>query len=219
MYQYLLFDLDGTLTDSEEGIRNCILYAFDYYNISNRDDDFINQFIGPPLTVSFQQFCGFSEEKAQEAAAKYRERFATIGLFENRAYDGVVSMLKDLKAAGKTIALATSKPEVYVFPIIEKYGISPYIDVPVGATLDDSRSKKTDVIREALRQLGITTEEQRKQVLMIGDRNHDILGARECGLDSLGCGWGYAKKGELQEAGATYIVDTVKEASAFLLTH
>lgn len=219
MYQYLLFDLDGTLTDSEEGIRNCVLHAFDYYNISNRDDTFINQFIGPPLTVSFQQFCGFSEEKAKEAATKYRERYATVGLFENRAYDGVVDMLKELKTAGKTIAIATSKPEVYMFPIIEKYGLSPYIDVPVGATLNDSRSKKPDVIREALHRLDITTEEQRKQVLMIGDRNHDILGARECGLDSLGCGWGYAKKGELQEAGATYIIDTVKEATEFLLTH
>lgn len=219
MYQYLLFDLDGTLTDSEEGIRNCILHAFDYCGISDYDDNFINQFIGPPLMVSFQQLCGFSEEKAKEAVAKYRERYATIGLFENRAYDGIVAMLKELKAAGKTIALATSKPEVYMFPIIERFELSPYVDVPVGATLDESRSKKPDVIREALRRLHITTEEQKKQILMIGDRNHDILGAKECGLDSLGCGWGYAKEGELQTAGATYIIDTVAEASQFLLTH
>ncbi len=219
MYQTLLFDLDGTLTDSKEGIINCVIYALDYYGITNRSDSFLNQFIGPPLTQSFQQFCGFDEEKAKEAAAKYRERFSTIGLFENRPYEGAVDMLRELKQAGKTIALATSKPEVFMKKIIARYGLAPYIDHPVGATLDDSRSKKSDVILEALRQCGITTEEQKKNCLMIGDRFHDIRGAKETNLDSLGCAWGYAKEGELKEAGATYICETIKEATNFLLSH
>lgn len=217
MYEYLLFDLDGTLTDSQEGILNCIIYTLDYYGIPNRDPDFLNQFVGPPLTVSFQQFCGFDKKKAQEAAAKYRERFSTIGLFENSAFPGAVDMLKTLKEAGKTIALSTSKPEVFTLRIIERYGLAPYIDNPVGATLDGTREKKADVIREALRQLNIDTPEKMRQTVMIGDRNHDILGAKECHLDSIGCRWGYAKEGELEEAGATYIFDSIPELTRFLV--
>lgn len=217
MYQNLLFDLDGTLTDSKPGIINCIIYALEYYGIENRDPAFLNQFVGPPLTVSFHDFCGFDEAKAIEAAAKYRERFSTIGLFENSAYEGAVEMLKTLKAAGKKIALATSKPEIYTLQIIEKYDLAPYIDYPVGATLDDSRAKKVDVIKEALRQMNITSEEDMKRTIMIGDRNHDINGANAFGLDSIGCGWGYAEPGELEEAGATYVFSTIEETTKFLL--
>ena len=218
MYKYLLFDLDGTLTDSKEGIINCIIYALDYYGIENREPEFLNQFVGPPLTVSFQQFCGFTEEKAVEAAAKYRERFSTIGLFENRAYEGAVEMLKTLKNAGKTIALSTSKPELYTLQVIKKYGLAPYIDCPVGATMDTTREKKPDVIREALKQLNIDNKEKLKQAVMIDDRYLDIDGAKECGIDSIGCGWGYSEEGELKNAGATHIFDTIPELTQFLLS-
>jgi phosphoglycolate phosphatase len=217
MYQYLLFDLDGTLTDSKPGIINCVSYALDYFGIENRDPAFLNQFVGPPLTVSFRDFCGFDEAQAKAAAAKYRERYSTVGLFENAAFDGAVEMLKQLKTAGKTIALSTSKPEAFATQIIERYGLAPYIDNPVGATMDTSRQDKPDVIREALRQLEIDTPEKRAQTVMIGDRNHDILGAQECGLDSIGCGWGYAEQGELADAQATYIFDTIPELTEFLL--
>lgn len=217
MFQYILFDLDGTLTDSKPGILNCIRYALDYMQYTDYNDAFLNQFVGPPLMVSFQQFCGFSEEQATIATNKYRERFATIGIFENAAYEGAVSMLKNLKSAGKTIALATSKPEEYTLRIIERYGLAPYIDEPVGATMDGSREKKPDVIREALQRLNLTTPEQFAQTVMIGDRFYDIEGAKECNLASIGCNWGYSDPLELEQAGATYIADNIPQLTTLLL--
>ena len=216
MYQYLLFDLDGTLTDSKPGILNCVRYALNHMHYTNYNDQFLNQFIGPPLMVSFQQFCGFDEETAAIATAKYRERFSTIGLFENAVYDGALDMLKTLKQAGKTIALSTSKPELYTFQIIERFGIAQYVDEPVGATMDQTREKKVDVIKETLHRLAIDTPEKRAQTIMIGDRFHDILGAKECGLDSIGCRWGYSDPMELENAGATYIFDTISQLTNFL---
>ena len=217
MYQHLLFDLDGTLTDSKPGILNCIRYALDYMQYTDYDSQFLNQFVGPPLMVSFQQFCGFSEEQATTATAKYRERFSTIGIFENAAYEGAAEMLKTLKNAGKTIALATSKPEEYTLRIIERYGLAPYIDEPVGATMDGTREKKPDVIREALKRLNLSTPEQLSQTIMIGDRFYDIEGAKECQLASIGCNWGYGEPDELENAGATYVVNSISELTKLLL--
>ena len=216
MFQYLLFDLDGTLTDSKPGIINCIRYALDYMQYPYTED-FLDQFVGPPLMVSFQKFCGFSEADATRATAKYRERFSTKGLYENAVFDGVKEMLKELKNTGKTIALSTSKPELYTFEIIKHFSLVDYIDEPVGATMDGTRENKDDVIKEAMRRLDINTPEKRAQTVMIGDRFYDIEGAKKCGLQSIGCRWGYAQEKELEQAGADYIAETIKDLTTLLL--
>lgn len=217
MYDTLLFDLDGTLTDSKPGIINCVKYALNAFGITQYSEEWLNQFVGPPLMTSFQEFLGFDEEKAARATEKYRERFSTIGIFENAAFDGAVTMLKQLKQAGKQIGLSTSKPEEFTLRIIEKYGLAPYIDEPVGASMDGSREKKSDVINEALKRFHIDTPEKRNRTIMIGDRKYDILGAKECGLKSIGCMWGYAQAGELEEAGADHLISSIPELTDFLL--
>ncbi len=210
MKDILLFDLDGTLTDPKEGITKCVQYALAYYDIEVDDLNELLCFIGPPLIESFQMFYGFDKEKAEEATAKYRERFKDIGIFENRIYEGVIDLLKACKTAGKTLCLATSKPEIFAVRILEKYGMAEYFDEAVGSTLDGSINAKDEVIREAFRRLGID-DTKKAEVIMIGDRKHDILGAKKCGIESIGVSFGYAEEGELEAAGAEYIVETMEE--------
>jgi len=217
MYDYILFDLDGTLTDPKEGITRCVAYALEHFGIHEDNLDALTNFIGPPLVDSFQEFYGFDEEKALEAVAKYRERFAPIGVFENRVYPGIDSMLKALTDAGKILALATSKPWVFAEKILEKYELAPYFKVVVGAELDGRRNAKSEVIAEALSQLGITNETL-SRCIMVGDRRQDINGAKANAIDSLGVRIGYAEPGELEAAGATYIADTVEEMRKMLLS-
>ena len=226
---YVLFDLDGTLTDPKEGITKCVQYALADFGIMEPDLDALTCFIGPPLLQSFREYYGFDEEKAKSAVAKYRERFSTIGLFENSVFDGVHEMLEKLKENGKVICLATSKPEVYAKKIIEKYGVHQYFDIIVGSELDGRRTNKREVIEEVLRQASVKAESDavsinakpmeniRKKAIMVGDRHHDIDGAKACRMESIGVRFGYAEPGELEEAGATYIVDTVKELEKLLL--
>ena len=160
---------------------------------------------------SFQMFYGFSEEKAEEAVVKYRERFKDIGIFENGVYDGVLELLKACKAAGKTIGLATSKPEEFARRILDKYGMAEYFDEITGSTMDGRINAKGDVIMEAFRRMGIDGPDKKERVIMVGDRKHDIIGAKQCGIESIGVRFGYAEEGELEAAGADYIVDTVEE--------
>ena len=215
-YQYILFDLDGTLTDPEEGIINCVIYALEDVGIRVKDRKSLQCFIGPPLVNSFQEFYGMSQEEAKISTAKYRERYSQIGLFENRAYSGITAVLERLKKAGKTLAIATSKPEVYAVPIAEKYGLAPYLANICGSELDGSRDEKWDVIEEVLKRLSIT---DRSLVLMVGDRKNDVIGAKKCGIDCLGVYYGYAEPGELERAGADYVVDTVEEMGEFIAKH
>lgn len=210
--KYILFDLDGTLTDPKEGITKCVQYALKAFGIE-READELMCFIGPPLKEQFMAYANMNEEEAVKAVEKYRERFAPIGVFENRAYDGAVNMLGTLKDAGKILALATSKPQIFADQIIKKYGIEPYLSVSVGSELDGTRTRKSEVIEEAIRRLGADKED----CIMIGDREHDIIGAKEAGIKSVGVRFGYAAQGELENAGADYIVDDIVSLTELLL--
>lgn len=218
MVTYLLFDLDGTLTDPKEGITRCVQYALKFFGIDEPDLDRLTRFIGPPMIHSFKEFYHFDEDKARAALEKYRERFNTVGIFENGVFEGIPQMLKELKAHGKIVALATSKPEIQAVRILEKYGLKQYFDVVVGSELDGTRGEKADVIREVFARLNLASSKQ-GQALMIGDRKYDIIGAKACGLHSVGVRFGYAEENELEKAGADYIVESVEDLKSFLLNH
>lgn len=218
MYQYLFFDLDGTLTDPKEGITKCVQYALHHFGIEEPDLDKLEPFIGPPLIQSFMEYYGLTEEQAREGVVKYRERFRDIGIFENRVFDGIPEMLGALQRQGKKLVIASSKPEEFVLRILEKFQLRSYFCQVVGATMDEKRTAKAEVIQEAFQRLQVT-EEMKGSILMIGDRRHDAEGAQICGIDCLGTYIGYAEPGELEAANATYIVHSVKEMSEFLQAH
>lgn len=205
MYQYILFDLDGTLTDPGLGITNSVRYALNKFGIEAPDRAALYRFIGPPLLDSFVEFYGFSEAKGALAVQYYREYFGDRGLYENQVYPGVPELLSALKGMGRTLLLATSKPEEYAVEILKHFHLDQYFDFVAGATMDGSRSKKADVIAHAL-DLGRVA--RRSGAVMVGDREHDILGAARMELDSIGVLYGYGSEGELRAAGADYIVKT-----------
>lgn len=204
MYDVILFDLDGTLTDTGLGVTNAAAYALEQYGITVLDRTELERFVGPPLHESFMRFYGFSEEQAFEAVEVYREYYRDKGLFENTIYNGMEAVLKQLSEAGKTLLVATSKPEVFARRILEKLGIADYFTYIAGANLDGTRTKKAEVIAYALREGGI---EDGTKAVMVGDREYDIFGAREFGMDSIGVLFGYGSRGELEAAGATYIAE------------
>lgn len=215
MYQYLLFDLDGTLTDPKEGITKSVQHALRHFGIEVEDPDTLTPYIGPPLIPSFMEFHGLSREQAEEALMVYRERLSTVGLFENEVLEGVPEMLRSLKEKRRFVAVASSKPEEYVRRILDHFDLLQFFDEVVGASMDEKRSAKKDIIEEALLRMGKASGD--KSILMIGDRKHDVEGARLCNLDSLGVYTGFAPEGELEEAGATYVFHTIGEMAAFLL--
>ena len=212
-YPYIFFDLDGTLTDPGEGIVNCVRYALESFGMHETDDAKLTRFIGPPLIQSFRDYYGFDEEQAALAVAKYRERFSTVGLFENHVYDGIYDVLKTLIEGGHTLVLATSKPKVFADRIMEKYGLAPYFTLMCGSELDGTRVNKKEVIDYAIELLACP----RDGVIMVGDRKHDILGAAQCGVASCGVRYGYAEAGELEAAGADFIVDAPSELVPVLM--
>lgn len=208
MINTVLFDLDGTLTDPGEGITNSVAYALEKYGIEVSDKRELYKFIGPPLKDSFMKYYGFSEEKAEEAIVYYREYFRDKGIFENKVYEGVEDMLKKLHADGKKIVLATSKPEEFAVRILEHFDLKKYFDVAAGASMDSSRSKKGDVIAYAI---SLCAGFDKNTTVMIGDREHDIIGAKENGLKSIGVLYGYGSEEELRKNGADYIVATPED--------
>jgi len=216
MYRYIFFDLDGTMTDSQEGIFNCIRYALDKLGEPVPEESVLRSFIGPPLHVSFARFCGFAEEKAYRAVDLFRERYAPVGQFENRAAPGMAELCQRLKARGFHLALASSKPEEMCTAICERFGYTPYLEVIVGSAPGKDWEKK-EIIREAMRRMGLS-EADKPQILMVGDRKHDVLGARECGIDCVGVEFfGYAAPGELEEAGAVAVVNSTEALEALIL--
>ncbi|HFR3591067.1 HAD family hydrolase [Streptococcus suis] len=214
MYQTILFDLDGTLTDSGQGILNSVAYALEKMGIEEPDAANLNQFIGPPLYESFSRFYQLSPEDTQSAVDAFRVYFKEKGMFENQLYPGIIPLLEELRTAGKTLVIATSKPEIFAKQILEHFGIAHYFDVIAGASLDSSRISKADVIGYAINQL----EAFPKQAVMIGDREHDIEGARMHQLPAIGVLYGYGNKQEFEKAGATMIVETVQDLKRVLLT-
>ena len=208
MYEYLFFDLDGTVTDPGEGITNSVMYALGKFGIKVEDRSVLYPFIGPPLIESFEKYYGFSPEDAGRGVDMYREYYSVRGIFENRLYDGIERVFREQKERGKHIVLATLKPEPYAIKILAHFGVDGYFDLVRGAYLGHSRETKGDIIRSAMSSLGISAP---SSVLMIGDRENDITGAKENGVDSVGVLYGYGGYDELKNAGATYIVKTPEE--------
>lgn len=211
-FDTLLFDLDGTLTDSTEGIVRCLEYALERMGFDIPEDK--NKFLGPPLYRSFAEFCGMNEEQVNEAVRIFRERYSTVGLFENRVYDGVPEMLKRLRDGGKRIMVATSKPEVYAVRIFDRFGLSQFFEIVGGANINGTRNDKDEVIEYVLGKAGIS---DRSSVLMIGDRRQDVIGAHKTGLKCMGILWGFGSIEELTEAGADFIAETPIKAADMLL--
>ena len=218
MYKYIFFDLDGTLTDSKEGIFNCLRYAFETLGDSVPEEAVLRKFIGPPLQDSLVRYCGYDAERTAEAIRLFRERYAPIGKFENAPAPGLAEVCFRLKERGYRLAVASSKPEVMCVPICEKFGFAPAMETITGSP-PDVDWEKVDVVRETMRRMGLT-EADASEVLMVGDRKFDVLGAKQCGIDCVGVEFfGYAEPGELAEAGAVAVVSTAEALENFILNH
>lgn len=203
-FRYVLFDLDGTLTDPGIGITNSVMYALKQYNIVETDRKKLYPFIGPPLLESFQKYYGFSVSQANQAIEYYREYFCAGGIFENTVYEGIPEMLSELKRRGVYLALSTSKPYEFALEILQHFDLYQYFDHLGAATMDGRISRKEDVIHHLLDDLEI---EDKSCVLMVGDRDQDINGAKANNLASAGVLWGYGSFDELQDAGADYLLE------------
>lgn len=211
--KYYLFDLDGTLTDPKEGITKSVQYALEYYGVDVYDLDSLEKFIGPPLFEAFIEYYGFSEAASRGAIEKYRERYSKAGIFENALYPGIEDVLKKLLDTGKTLAVATSKPTFFADKILDYFGIAKYFAFVAGSELDGTRTKKFEVIKYALESLDVKNLDE---CVMIGDRMHDVLGAKEAGIESVGILYGYGSREELENAGAAYIVENIGELKRLL---
>ena len=214
--EYLLFDLDGTLTDPKEGITKSVQYALKHYGIWVDDLDSLCPFIGPPLKDSFQKYYGFPEEQAREAIQVYREYFSVKGWRENKVFPCIPEMLGELKAAGKKLYLATSKPEVFAKQILGLFGLTSCFEFIGGADLEETRVRKGDVIRYVVDTCGLSGKKE--QILMVGDREHDVLGAREQGIECVGVLFGYGDRTEMEECHAAYIAESVNELRKMLVS-
>lgn len=208
MYETILFDLDGTLTDPGTGITNSVTYALNKFGIEVKDKTELYKFIGPPLHESFEQYYGFSKEQAKTAVEYYREYYRDQGIFENLVYEGVEKLLKEMHDSGKTLIVATSKPELFAKKILEHFGLAKYFIYIAGANMDGTRTKKDEVIAYALEKGKIS---EYKTVVMVGDREHDVIGANKVGIDSIGVLFGYGDYDELKSAGATYIAECIED--------
>lgn len=214
MYQTILFDLDGTLTDPGIGITNSVAYALGKYGITVNDRSELYKFIGPPLQSSFERFYGFSKEDARAAMGYYREYYKDKGIYENVLYEGMAGFLKDLCDAGRTLLVATSKPEKFAIQILGHFGIEKYFTYVAGSNMDGTRVEKDEVIAYALKAGGIT---QLESAVMVGDREYDIVGAKKVGMDSIGVLFGYGSRQELEAAGATYLAKRLEDIQAVIV--
>lgn len=200
----ILFDLDGTLSDSAEGIINCATLALEYFNLPVPSREKMQVFIGPPLRDTFVEF-GVPKEQAEKAVEVYRSRYVPIGMYETKCYSGVKEMLEELKSKGYNLYVATSKPEEMSVKIMKYLGIYDYFDLVCGATLDKSRDSKADVIAYLLNQVNINN------AVMVGDTAFDVEGANQHGIKTVGVSWGYGNIEEMKNCGAVAIADTTKE--------
>lgn len=213
-WRYLLFDLDGTLTDPMLGITRSVQYALHRFGIEVDDLHTLCRFIGPPLKESFRDFYGMDDEQAAQAVAYTREYFAPRGIFENSLYEGIPELLTELQTAGGVLAMATSKPEPFARQIAEHLHLADRFTLIGGTTMDGTRTAKRDVVRYVLDTLGV---EEPSAAVMIGDRRYDIEGAAAEGIASIGVLWGYGSREELTGAGAGQIAETIPELRALLL--
>ena len=213
-YKTILFDLDGTLTDSAPGILNSVRYGCCRIGIPVPDEATLRRFLGPPLIDSFHNLCGLNDADTGCAVAAFREYFPDKGLFENEVYPGIPALLADLHARGCQLVLATSKPEEYARRIMEHFDLAQYFTAICGATLDETRTDKAEVIAYALDTIGLTGK---TGVVMVGDREHDVIGAKKNALPCIGALYGYGTREELRSAGAAAIADTVEDLHKLLL--
>lgn len=215
MIEYILMDLDGTITDPKLGITKSVQYALNFKGIRIEDLDSLCKFIGPPLKNSFMDFYGFNETDAEYLIEKYREYFKDTGIYENIVLEGMEELLHKLKSSGKKIITATSKPELFAQKILEHFHLEQYFEDICGATMDGSRSAKSEVIRYALQKNGI---QELSKVVMVGDRLHDIEGAKQVGIASVGVLYGYGSREELEKAGADRIAGSVPEVYDMIMS-
>ena len=213
MYQTILFDLDGTLTDSAPGVIHSVQYALNKYGITEAYEN-LQCFIGPPLIQSFQKVYGFGHEQAEEAVVYYREYYSAGGIFENEVYPGIKELLQDLKRAGKTLAVATSKPEFFAKQVLDHFGLTGYFDFIGGALMDETRTTKVEVLAYTLSEMKADPTAS----VMVGDREHDVLAAKDLGLDCIGVLYGYGSREELEVAGATAFADTPADVFRIVTT-
>jgi len=214
MKNIILFDLDGTLTDPGMGITNSVMYALRKYGIEEKREA-LYRFIGPPLKLSFMKYYSFSEERSEEAVVFYREYFKDKGIFENTVYPDIDDMLSQLKERGKSLILATSKPHIFAKRILEHFDLMKYFDLVSGSELNGDRVDKSEVISYALDNISLPS---RDSCVMVGDREHDIIGARKNGIMSVGVLYGYGDRNELEASRADRIVGSVAELKSLLLS-
>ena len=212
-YNHILFDLDGTLTDSAKGVTKSVQHALKQYGI-NASLEELKSFIGPPLHQSFMEVYGFSKQEAYRVVEYYRNYYSDVGIFENKVYPDIVELLENLNKSSKKVYLATSKPTFFAEKILKHFKLDHYFTTIAGSNLDGTRVEKKEVIARVL-------EENRMLIInesvMVGDRKHDIIGARAWNLDSIGVTYGYGSFKELQEAGSTMIAESVPELQKLLL--
>lgn len=209
----IFFDLDGTLTDPQEGITNSVAYALSKFGVEVADKTALRRFIGPPLIGAFREYYGFSQENAEKALAYYREYFAPKGIFENAVIEGIPELLSVLKKQGKRLYLATSKPEPFAIQILKHFALDGYFDGIYGSTMDETRTQKDAVIAYALTESGADKD----GTVMVGDRHHDVDGAKKNDMKSVGVLFGYGSREELLGAGADDIAETVEELQNILI--
>lgn len=213
MYKAILFDLDGTITESGEGITRSVQYALEKIGKPEPDLEKLRVFVGPPLLEQFMKHADLDEETGKQAVAFYRERYNETGIYENRVYPGIPELLGELRRKGYLLAVASSKPEHYVKHILDYFHLTEYFHEIVGSEMNGNRTKKSQVIEEALMRMGLSGH--RNQVLMVGDKEHDVFGAREAGIACVAVSYGYGSMEELQNAHPLRIVDSVQELLHF----
>lgn len=216
-YEVILFDLDGTVIDQGLGIVNSVMYALEKFNISVDNPKELHKFIGPPLHKSFEEFYGFSEEQAMKAVEYYREYYKDKGIYQTEIYNGIEDVLKELKDNQKIIALSTSKPQFFSEKILDFLKLTSYFDVIVGSNLDGTRTDKAEIIEYTISQCNAIKAVDISKVIIVGDRKHDIIGAKTAGIDSLGVLYGYGSKEELDNVKPTYIASTPHNITEILL--
>ena len=213
-YEMILFDLDGTLTDPKVGITNSVRYALSKLGITEESEERLISFIGAPLFICLQDYYSLSEAEARRAIDFYREYYSETGIYENAVYPGISELLEGLKSSGKRLVVATLKPAVFARRVLEHFGMPAFFEHVAGPDLDPAGLTKTEIIEEALAEMtGISKE----KAVMVGDRFHDVVGARKNGIDSVAVTYGYGSREELQETNPDYIVDSIEDLTVLLL--